>query len=59
MLIGAAAVASRLDASRAAGFLRAAINSANKVDGFTGDTRIPNGLRIGGFMFAYTMYDSE
>ena len=59
VLIGAAAVASRLDASRAAGFLRAAINSANKVDGFTGDTRIPNGLRIGGFMFAYTMYDSE
>jgi hypothetical protein len=59
VLIGAAAVASRLDASRAAGFLRAAINSANKVDDFTGNTRIPRGLRLGGFLFAYTMYDSE
>ena len=59
VLIGAAAVASRLDASRAAGFLRAAISSANKVDDFTGDTRIPRGLRLGGFLFAYTMYDSE
>lgn len=59
VLVGGAAVASRLDAARAAYFLRAAIRIANKIEGFTGDTRIPRGLEIGGFLFAYTMYDDE
>jgi len=59
VLAGAAAVASRLDALRASEFLRAAIRMANKTEGFTGDTRIPRGLKIGGFLFAYTLYDGE
>jgi hypothetical protein len=59
VLFGGAAVASRLDAIRASEFLRAAIRIANKTQGFTGDTRIPRGLNIGGFLFAYTMYDDE
>ena len=59
VLVGGAAVASRLDAARAADFLRAAIRIANKIEGFTGDTRVPRGFDIGGFLFAYTMYDDE
>ena len=59
VLAGGAAVVSRLDAARAADFLRAAIRIANKIESFTGDTRIPRGLDIGGFLFTYTMYDHE
>lgn len=59
VLVGAAAVASRLDAARASDLLRQAIRVANKVDNFSGDTRVPRGLDIGGLLFAYTLYNDE
>ena len=59
VLVGAAAVASRLDAARAADLLRQAIRIANKIEGFSVDTRVPRSLDVGGLLFAYTMYDGE
>ena len=59
VLVGAAAVASRLDAARAADLLRQAIRVANKINNFSGDTRVPRGLDIGGLLFAYTLYNDE
>ena len=55
-LVGAAAAYSRFDDARAAELLQEAIRTANKVDSFTGDTRLTRTIEIGGFWYLYYMY---
>ncbi|HYR77513.1 MAG TPA: hypothetical protein VEM96_16985 [Pyrinomonadaceae bacterium] len=59
VLVGAAAVTSRLDMGRAFALFRETIKSANKVDDFTGDVSIPQSANIGGYLFDFSIYDKE
>jgi len=58
-LIGSAAVCSRFDTSRSLGILRDAIDIANKVETFTGDTKISRSVKLGDFYYFYPMYEQE
>jgi len=58
-LMGAAAVYSYFDQVRAFDTFREAINIANKLTGFTGDTSIDRFLELNGFSFVYRMYDKK
>lgn len=58
-LIGAAAVYSKFDDIRAYELLREAISIANKVEAFTGETRISRTLDVGDFAYVYYLYDEK
>lgn len=58
-LVGSAVIYSRFDNIRALELLREAISTANKVEGFTGETAINRNIQIGGFGFFYYMYDEK
>ena len=55
-LTGLAVIHAGFDKAEAFRFLQAAIASANKLDGFSGDTSVSRGLDIGGFYFDYSLY---
>lgn len=57
VLFGIATVYSRFNAGRASDLLREAIDVANKVNDFAGDTYVGRNLDIGGFKFFYSMYE--
>ncbi len=59
VLNGLAAVFSRFDVGRGFELLRETIKSANKSDRFTGDISIPLNLNVGGFLFAFSLYEDE
>ena len=58
-LIGSAAVCSRFDPGRSLNILREAIDIANKIETFTGDTKISRSLKLGDFYYYYPMYQQE
>lgn len=59
MRVGAAAAYARYDTSNSFLLLGAAVRSANKVEGFTGDVALNRSLQIGDFSFAYSFYDGD
>lgn len=59
VLIGAAVVASKVDAGWAFRLLQDGIKAANKMDNFSGDISVRRSLNIGGFYFDYSLYRSE
>jgi hypothetical protein len=56
ILAGTSAVFQRFDRSRSAEALREAIRVANKVEGFSGSTRVTRSLVIAGFGYSYEIY---
>ena len=58
-LIGSAAVCSRFDSVRSLELLGEAIETANRVESFAGDTQINRSLQIGDFHYFYPMYQTE
>jgi hypothetical protein len=59
VLEGIAAVYFRLEPGRAFELLRETIQTANKLDDFTGYLSIPQTLDVGGYFFDFSIYDKE
>jgi tetratricopeptide (TPR) repeat protein len=55
-LTGLAEIHAGFDKAEAFRFLEAAIDSANKVDSFSGDTSVSRGVDISGFYYDYSLY---
>ena len=58
-LAGAAAVFAGFENIRSAELLRAAVEAANKVEKFTGDTTVTRVIELADFGYVYTMYDDK
>lgn len=58
-LAGAAAVFAAYENVRSAELLRAAVEAANKVEKFTGDTTVTRVIELADFGYVYTMYDDK
>jgi hypothetical protein len=59
VLFGIVDVYSDFDQAAAFQSLTSAIDSANKLESFNRDVRVQSGLRIGGFLFDYSMYGDD